>query len=302
MSCMKKIMFLCLFSLLLTNSYAQAPNTDESKSDVQSILDELNNGKKFTVLEVDSSARQTLLPTLIELSLEKVNGLLPMRTENATINNFVYDRKDLHMYLTIDDNKTQMFQDTVLLKSTILNNLVYSGQGNELYTSLAELGNGIVYHYSDAEGSYRQDIRLTSNEVEMIATASIKGTAFDELSALAEKTNNNCPMALDEITVLDSMVIDEKRLSYYHTLFFDMTLSDFQIEMFRGALRNNLTRNATVQYLVKLVVNAGLDLRYCYTKPTPAKKGKKSKKTNNSDSNYRFEITFTNEELKTLLQ
>lgn len=248
--------------------------------------------------------KEQLLATSFAEEIERYNQeMMPMTTGGIVICKMNYDLKNLHYFARVDSVRHLISMDTNLLKEGLRKQLRFALTQSNLYQRLEEVHGGLIYHYAIMETDDTLHIRFSAQEMaDLVHEKSKKETdqPMEALYPIIDATNKQCPMRIDDITMLDSIGLEGKRLVYYHSILKpDVVLSENILHMvILSALQGN--DDAMTDYLLRLCVQSNLRLCYRYTIPPMQTngKGKAGKKSKSSVMN----ICLSADELQQILE
>lgn len=247
---------------------------------------------------------EQMLATSFAEEIEQYNQeMMPMKTGEIVIYKMNYDLENLHYFARVDSVRQLISTDTNVLKEGLRRQLRFAVTQSNLYQQLEKVHSGLIYHYAIVETGDTLHIRFSAQEVaDIVYEESEKETnnPMEALYPIMDATNKQCPVRLDDITMLDSIGLEGKKLVFYHSILRPgMVLSENVLRMvILSALQGN--DNAMTDYLLRLCIQANLRLCYRYTIPPKQTNGKK--KAGKKGKPSVLNICFSADELKQILE
>ena len=247
---------------------------------------------------------EQMLATSFAEEIEQYNQeMMPMKTGEIVIYKMNYDLENLHYFARVDSVRQLTSTDTNVLKEGLRRQLRFAVTQSNLYQQLEKVHSGLIYHYAIVETSDTLHIRFSAQEVaDIVYEESEKETnnPMEALYPIMDATNKQCPVRLDDITMLDSIGLEGKKLVFYHSILRPtVVLSENVLHMIiLSALQGS--DNAMADYLLRLCIQANLRLCYRYTIPPKQTNGKK--KAGKKGKPSVLNICFSADELKQILE
>lgn len=222
---------------------------------------------------------EQMLATSFAEEIEHYNQeMMPMTSGGIVIYKMNYDLENLHYFARIDSVRQLLSTDTNVLKESLRKQLQFALTQSNLYQQLEKVHSGLIYHYAIVETGDTLHIRFSAQEVaDVVQEESKKETSnpMEALYPIIDATNKQCPMRIDDITMLDSIGLEGGKLVLYHSILRPgMVLSENVLRMvILSALQGN--DNAMTDYLLRLCVQTNLRLCYRYIIPPMQTNGKK---------------------------
>ncbi len=247
---------------------------------------------------------EQMLATSFAEEIEQYNQeMMPMKTGEIVIYKMNYDLENLHYFARVDSVRQLISTDTNVLKEGLRRQLQFALTQSNLYQQLEKVHSGLIYHYAIVETGDTLHIRFSAQEVaDVVYEESEKETnnPMEALYPIMDATNKQCPVRLDDITMLDSIGLEGGKLVFYHSILRPgMVLSENVLRMvILSALQGN--DNAMTDYLLRLCVQTNLRLCYRYIIPPMQTNGKK--KAGKKGKPSVMNICFSADELQQILE
>lgn len=142
-----------------------------------------------------------------------------------------------------------------------------SGDFKKLIDMLKDENAGIKFTYVDKNNGQTASLELTAHELKELSLE--EGDPMKLLEMQVEATNVQLPLAVDEVTTLKQVTIENNYVVYNYTIDEDNTDISMLKEnesILHSSVKENLYNNSdpTVSYFIECCKNAGTNLIYRY--------------------------------------
>lgn len=224
----------------------------------------------FALISCNSSKKD------LKLEIEEVNDECPLDLGLVgEISSVDYDEKTDEVVMTMTINKDLPLKLSALkqlkntMKRSVLGNWAKSESSLVLIEKIADADAKFTIVMQTADTNESLKIKISKKEVKDIAAGNIDSiTPREMVDIMIASTNAQCPMQIDEVTVLSSVTLENNSF-VYNCSWDENSVSIEEIDANKDVLKTNikqllLSEDPMTQELIKICKDANVCILYRY--------------------------------------